>query len=380
MPNKQRNGLNGKSLDRIILKEVSFDLFLSRDLLEKWLDILPKIRKEDPDHPEWKPTPVRKINLVQFGYDVVVYVKDESENPTGTFKDRKAWELGPINTRIFAENVWRLYSKRNLPKIRIPRLDEITMGNSGGAQAAMNERYDLPPPKLLIDTGTPDEQKKSLLTLRADIYAVDLSRNIFTGGREPYTPEQIRILTNNAQGHDITSTHIIQPHRDYYDWHVHESFNVKPDTIFIPFGSGELLANYLTWQRITAVNAARHEKDIRLNAKPEDVLKINICAAGPRATMNSCADKLTGPKPFLYYTDNDIDWLIDMQCTGARTGIYSLSEEEIKLGHNILTLSGIKTEYSAASSLGLCLQMLEKGRIHKKEKILIVNTGKGKYS
>src|SRR3989344_7955137 len=95
--------------DRIIVKEVPFNRKFDNDYLEFLLDTLPRSNKTDPSRPEWRPTPVTALDLHRFGYNATVLIKDESDresNPTGTFKDRRAYEMGPILYRAIAQAAW----------------------------------------------------------------------------------------------------------------------------------------------------------------------------------------------------------------------------------------------------------------------------------
>src|SRR3989344_7122719 len=360
--------------DRIILKEIPFSSHFGRDYLELLLDTLPKSRKNDPSRPEWRPTPIIPLDLQPFGY-TLVHIKDESDvrsNPTGTFKDRRAYENGPILFRAIAERAWSAHSE-----IDVPRLTDISMGNIAFAQAYMNERYGLPPPKLLLDSRTPPDKLQRLQQLRADIYLAPFDINVFTGKSEPYTAEQIRTLTNNSNGHDATSTRLLQPQRNWYDQHVHEAFNFfqRDGEIYVPHGSGDLFANYVTWQMITGLHGAA-KKDIRLRVHPSVVASLDILGAMPSETKSN-ADKLTGHMPFTYYSANDILGLRQFGFTGQETGVYRIPEDYVAYAAEIMIQTGIKTEPSASIGLGLFMWRYDHGLIDKKKTVLIVNTGKG---
>ena len=64
---------------------------------EVTLELILKDSEEDPTKPDFPPgnakfpaTPTRKLEVKDFKN---IFVKDESINPTGTFKDRFAWKL-----------------------------------------------------------------------------------------------------------------------------------------------------------------------------------------------------------------------------------------------------------------------------------------------
>ncbi|MBW3005049.1 PLP-dependent lyase/thiolase [Candidatus Woesearchaeota archaeon] len=192
------------TLDRAVIQEVNFEEFWTPEYIAELDCTLPKIRADDPAYPEWPETPVIELDLAKYGYDAKVYIKDESQNPTGTIKDRRSLENGPMR---FRETINVLQSQNlngNIQRLRMPRFSELTAGNAGIAQAVMNAKYNLPPPKLLLDKNTPEKTQAFLKTLRADIYLADLKINTFTGKSTPYTPLQVKILTNNPHGHSIS--------------------------------------------------------------------------------------------------------------------------------------------------------------------------------
>ena len=366
-------------IGRTIVQEIEYPEVVNPQYLEQMLDTLPIIGDDDPKDPEWRATPIHEVDLTPFGYDAKIYVKDEADkrsNPTGTFKDRRAHENGPVRYSRFFRNLWKRRLQMTGQKIAIPRFSNLTAGNAGRAQAVMNERFGLPPEKLLLDIATPEARINQLMQLHADIYLAPLDSNIFTGKDGPYTPQQILKLTNNVDGHDITSSRIIDPQKDYYDWHWHEIFNESPDEVYGPYGSAEWFANGMTWQKETANNIAGPSLDARLRVDPKIVLDISIFAAEPEDIEDSEADKLTGMKPFVFYRDNDVQGMKALKMTGADTGKYSVSEGYLHFAHSILSRF-VDCEVSAAAGLALFLKRYDQGLTDPRKKVLIVNTGKG---
>ncbi len=361
------------TLENTIVKEMEYPKIMDWDLVERFADEIPCYNQDDPKNPEWKPTPVIELDLTDKGYGTV-YIKDESNtssNPTGTIKDRAAWELATL----FRDWARSLYLRKkqingNIGSIAVPRFSMITAGNAGMAVSHAFERFRLPPMKLLVDASVTPERLKALKQLYTDIYLVDLNA-------KKLTPEQIKFLTNNQEGIDITSVMSLEPQAVFYDWHVHESFNQEPDEIYIPYGSGRLFENYLTWQQRTIRNDANNRKDPRLKASPGKIASISILAAEPRK-QNSIADKLTKRfNPFIAFEDQDIDALKTLAFTGENTKVYKISEEKIKQAYEILTSKGITAEPSACAGLALYLHRYDEGKIDPGKKILVVNTGKG---
>lgn len=361
---------------REVIKLANFPGRMNAGLLEEWADGIPVYSENDPSNPEWRETPVKSLDLSGDGYGLV-HVKDESDtnyNPTGTIKDRAAWELAVLY-RNFARTLYLqmkrgLLSRTELEKMPVPRFTYLTSGNIGRAVEACFAKYKLPPPKIVFDTHKAEELMQKLQNWRADIYAVDLSA-------EELTPTELLALTDNENGVDITSFIPFHPHVVFYDWHVHEVFNTNPDYIFVPYGSGRLMENYLAWQYLTSQNASTGRRDPRLKIDPAQVVHINIFGAEPVA-LNSCADKLTAKfKPFLLFKDEDINGMKNLSFTGRSTKKELVEEDYIKMAHNLLAKNGMNVEPSGAASLALYLRHFDQGQIEQDKKVVIVNTGKG---
>jgi threonine synthase len=347
-----------------ILQEIEYERLLNKQLIEQWADGIPYYEKNNPSHPEWDATPTKELNLTSEGYGLI-HIKDESVNPTCTIKDRAAWE----NTTLFRDFARQINLKlkqsefekeiRNFP---VPRMSYITAGNMGNALSNAFKKYNLPPIKLLVHSEIPQEKLDSLKKLYADIYLVNLNEHALT-------PADIKYLTNNTKGIDITSVMILETHAVFYDWHVHEAFNTNANEIYLPYGSGRLFENYLTWQMRNM-----KEKDPRLNIPQEKLSNINIIATEPE-TLQSIADKLTKPyNPFAIYGEHDLQALKTLKFTGQETNIIRVSEEKIKQAHTLLS-KHYKTEPSASAGLASYLERYEQGKINPNHKILIINTG-----
>lgn len=368
-----------------VIREVDYPRHMDWGLVEQFADGIPCYPENDPNLPEWSATPTIPVDLTSDGYGIV-YIKDESDtesNPTGTIKDRAAWELATLY-RDFAR---ALYLKKkaglvngNISSIPVPRFSYITAGNVGRAISHMFSRFGLPPMKLLVDSAISPHRLEILRALHADIYVSDLSRNVFEkddeSSRRAYTPEEIKILTNNRGGIDITSVMALEPHAVFYDWHVHESFNEAPQEIYVPYGSGRLWENYLTWQERSIRNDAVGKRDPRLRVPVSSVVDMSIFGAEP-ADPHSSADKLTKSfNPFALFSDQDTAALGALQFTGKATQVSKVDEERIDQAYRLLGRH-VETEPSAAAGLALYLQRFDDGEIDERKKVLIVNTGRG---
>ena len=357
-----------------IIQEIEHPTQIDWDLVDKWAEGIPCFGENDPLHPEWRATPTFPVDLSPQGYGLV-HVKDESDktsNPTQTVKDRAAWEL----TCLYRDYARSLYLQGkagflngNIGSLIVPRLSLITAGNAGRAVSDMFKKYELPPIKLIVDSSIPMERLEILKTLHADIYMVDLSERELTA-------KDIKRITHNENGVDITSVKSFEPQAIFYDWHVHEAFNECPNDIYVPYGSGRLMENYLTWQYRTIRNAVSGTKDPRLRVPAERVASMNIFGAEPER-QDSIADKLTAEyKPFTIFDDHDMSALADLQFTGRDTGVYQVPEERIRQAYSILSRV-CDTPPSGSAELALYLQRFDEGKVDPRRNVLIVNTGKG---
>ena len=354
------------ALEAEVIKEISYPTTMDWNLAEAWADGIPLFGENDPLRPEWQPTPVVPFDLRPEGYGLV-YIKDESDqksNPTRTIKDRAAWELATLHRDYARSLQLKNRSLTSISSLRVPRVTYITAGNMGRALANMFEKYHLPPIKLLVDASIPPERLARLQSLHADIYCTDLKNKVLV-------PEEIKRLTNNKHGIDLTSVIMIEPQAVLYDWHVHEVFNENPDEIFVPYGSGRLFENYLTHQMRNA-----RARDPRFSVSNGRVANLSILGAEPRK-QDSIADKLTKScNPFVLLEDQDIAALGAFVFTGKNTGVYKVAEENIEQAYHLLSKQ-CPTEPSGAAGLALYLQRFEEGLINPQHKILVVNTGKG---
>jgi len=356
-------------------KEVRFPESMDMELVGEWADGIPAYAEADPNSPEWKNTPIIPIDLSSEGYGEVNIKNeaDRSANPTGTIKDRAAWELATLY-RDYARALYLKMKIGSLTKddIRhkpIPRLSFITSGNEGRAVAECFKQYNLPPPKLILDQDVSPRILEELKKLRADIYSVDLSQEL--------TGDEIKAISNNANGVDITSVQALNPQAIFYDWHVHEAFNFEPDKIFVPYGSGRLAENYLHWQMRSMRNEGNNTRDPRLRVNVGKVISMDVVAAEPMSP-DSIADKLTAKfKPFLLFRDSDIEALSRMEFTGNGSSKTKVEDSRILEAYEILKRHGISAEPSGAASLASYLDYYDRGLIKPGEKILAVNTGEG---
>lgn len=368
----------------LVKKEPYFD-FWNLDLMRQWLNEIVE--------QEWKETPLHKFDLSHAGYGEI-YIKDESANPTHTHKDRLAHKLAlsykelakDINNELLAGNL----TEDVLSQIRILRLSLLSSGNEAAAIAECFKKHNFPPPKVLISSDTPSVYVAALKSLWLDLYMADIS-NV-----ELHTNEILK-LTDNQSGIDMTSRKEREIETEtgrkyveeiYYDSLFFEVVNELPDKVYLPYGSGRLVENFLSMQtRILfgeVYSKGNHgvphfDRDPRLKIDPMRALEIDILGAEP-VNDNSIADKLTAPfKPFRTYT-NEMLRVLSKAATGTRSGIVKVREGYIRQSYKMMRDWGFEVEPSGSASLALYLQQWDEGLVSKDAKVITVNTGRGMYS
>jgi cysteine synthase len=125
-------------------------------------------RPEFPaDDPKFPATPTYHIKVPGFEN---VWIKDESHNPTGTHKDRMAWEI-VVTYRDF------LLAKQNgqITDALLP-MSIISSGSAALAIQTQFRKYNLPDLKVLLDIRTDPVIMNSLENIGCEVYETDLDK------------------------------------------------------------------------------------------------------------------------------------------------------------------------------------------------------------
>lgn len=312
-----------------------------------------------PNNPQFPATPTYKIAIPGFSN---VWLKDESRNPTGTHKDRLAWEI-VVTYRYFL-----LAKKKGIVKGDLPSMSIISSGSAALAIQTMLKKYQLPNLKILVDKNTRKEILDYLTILGCEVHTTDLRRKKLSW-------KDILELTFNRNGFDITSSEALDPTTRFYDWMSYEIINNNPDYCFIPFGTGNLYENVLNINKrelLTTVHDPRFQGDV------STLSKCNFLGATTNDPQSKAAEKLYSPHlPFAHYDEQWIRLYKYAGYCGQESGVFIIKESFLDQAIAIANSQTITFEPSAMSGLALMLQMKEK--LHKDKKILIVNTGKAKY-
>lgn len=312
-----------------------------------------------PNHPRFPATPTYKINVPGFSN---VWLKDESKNPTGTHKDRLAWEI------VCQYRNFLVAKKLGLTHGPLPIFSIISSGNAALALGYYLKSYGLPRVKILVDYRAPKKEVKALQSLHCDVYTTDLSVRALNY-------QDILRMTDNQNGFDITSNNALDPRTIFYDWMSFEIINNSPDYVLVPFGTGDLYEN--------VCNAIKREvqtvkkQDPRLMVPKTALRKINVIGA----TVNRAdtkADKLYSPH--LPFTDFNEQWLRfykQFAYVNKDSGVFLISEDTLEEAYELAHSQGIDCEYSGIAGLAYLLE--NKLKFKRDKKILIVNTGRGKF-
>ena len=308
------------------------------------------------DDPKFPATPTYQIEVEWFSN---VWLKDESRNPTGTHKDRLAWEIVVTYTYFLKAKQW-WWVTWDLPHMSI-----ISSWSAATAIQTQLKKYNLPCLKVLVDYNIDPKYTKKLENLWAEIYLTDLSKKLLT-------PIEILQLTNNENGVDITSWEALDPTQRYYDRLSYEILNSSPEYCFLPFGSWNLYENLLNVNKkeISSVwkNDPRFQWDMM-------VLKRCHFLWATTNNPNTLAEKLYSPHlPFVHFSDQWIKIYKQSWFCGNKSQVHIVQEQWIKKAMEVAVSQDISCEPSGIAGLALLLQMRE--QIPSDAMILIVNTGK----
>lgn len=332
---------------------------------EKILQSIVVASENDPNRPEFPPdkpkfpaTPTYKIEVPGF---TNVWLKDESYNPTGTHKDRMAWEMVVTYKQLLlAKKEGRIHS--------LPHMSIISSGSAANAIQHMLKKYELPNLKILVDNKLETAVKKDLRKIGGEVYEVDLSKRVLS-------KDDILKLTNNLGGIDITSDDSLGPYDIFYDWMSYEILNENPEYVFVPYGTGHLYENIINVAVREAKALLFHDK--RFKGEGKKIRQCNFLGATTNNPQTK-ADKLYSPHlPFVHF---DIRWIklaISNGYIGTDSNVYNVQEYYLDEAMKIAENQKINCESSGIAGLALLLQI--KKKIPKDKKILIVNTGATKY-
>lgn len=318
----------------------------------------PKKPEFPPDNPSFPATPTFEIQVPGMSN---VWVKDESVNPTGTHKDRMAWEMVVTYKNL-------LLAKKVGITDHLPQMSIISSGSAAVAVQKMLKRYDLPNLKALVHFQLSEKVKEYLKNIGCEIYETDLSKRVLL-------TENILHLTDNPGGIDITSDEALGPFDVFYDWMSYDILNKNAEWVFVPYGTGHLYENIINIAQREAASFVFHDRRLQGEAK-----KIGQCHFIGATTNNptSIADKLYSPHlPFVHLDPHWINLAKRKGHIGAKSRVGIVREEFLQEAMNIAKMNDLVCEPSGIAGLAMLLQMRDE--VPQEDKKLIINTGKVKY-
>jgi len=296
-----------------------------------------------------------------------MWIKDESINPTGTHKDRMAWEI-----YLWYEN--EIKRQINSPEGKIA-LKSLSLISSGGAAYAIQDllsKKGLPNLRVLMNQDTSEELIHRLQEKDCKIYLCDLDSASLNS-------KEILEKTDNINGIDITYGKEFDSLRAiYYDWLSYEVLNQNPDWVFIPFGTGDLFTN------VISTNSREMDKKVaskRFFGNKQILSKCNfIGAANNRKSSKMKMLYSAFQNKAIDAMNRKITNLIVKSHCSKTSRVIVVKEQYLDSAIEIAEYFALNFEPSAISGLGLFLQLSDNNDIHIKsnEKVIFINTGKCK--
>lgn len=246
-----------------------------------------------------------------------LYIKDESKNPFGTYKDRRSEAI----------------VKKALDE-HIDKLALITSGNSGVSLAKFAKGSNLKV-VCIVDEKLPAKIYKKLAAVSYKVIRINLSAHILK-------PEEVISLARETDEEVIWD--VTNGWHDAYEDLVKEIKDDGPNFLITPVGSGEAfvgLFNGIKKYKLSAI----------------------LIGVAPKS-IPSFADKLYTPWTPYASKMKSIFWL--------KHKVIRLPEEAIKKAYS-LAKKHIECEPSSAIVFGVLPDL----KLKKKDKIIVINSGKG---
>ncbi len=323
----------------------------------RWRELLPVIDEENQVFLGEGDTPL--LSLPRLNKELRLsnlYVKDESANPTGTFKARglaaaisKAKELG-------------------VEKVIIP-----TAGNAGGAMAAYAARAGIKA-HIFMPKDTPHANIEESRMAGAEVVLVDglISDAAGMAGekaraegwfdvstfKEPYRVEGKKVM-----GYELAEA---------FDW-------TLPDVIIYPTGGGTgLVGMWKAFAELEALGWLEDTKRPRMVSVQADGCAPVVKAFEKNATFcdfwinaHTIASGLRVPKSFADHLI--LQDIYDSEGTAVAVSDEAITESQKQLAR----MEGIFAAPEGAATLAALKELIKQGWVHPEERIVLFNTGSG---
>lgn len=322
----------------------------------KYRDRLPVQKYESVVSLQEGNTPLIKLkNLGEL-----VYAKDETRNPTGSFKDRpntvgmsKALELGAATVAV------------------------ASSGNAAGSLSAYAAKAKIPC-VVCVPENTPPAKLNQIIVFGAKVVRVKGSYS-----------ESFRLIKESCHRfgwHNLTSVCSANPYQVEGDktaaFEIYEQLEKSvPSWVIIPLGAGPLLVGISKGfqelrdaglvnkiPRLVGVQAAACAPIVRAFKSGDN--KVSAWTEASDTVAHSISDPLVG-----YSQDGTYTLLKIRESNGVAEEV---DDKEIMSSLEVLARSeGIFVEPAAAASLAAFLKLKRAGTIGKEEKVVLMLTGTG---
>ncbi|MFH1663291.1 MAG: PLP-dependent lyase/thiolase [archaeon] len=266
-------------------------------------------------------TPLLKISYLNKKFNLPnLWIKDESKNPFGTFKDRRS------------ELIIKNAKENNIDKLAL-----ITAGNSGYSLAKFSEGTGIKVVSI-VDKKCRNSIKEKLKKYCGKLIEADLAEKMFK-------PEEITLLAReNNEEKILDATNRWHKANEQIIFELKKEYLKKLDCIICPLGSGELFLGI-------------HSALKKLK------MKVKIVCVGVNSSK-SVADKLiTCWRPY----SKEIN---DALKKGNK--YIEVKDEEI-----LSAMKSVEGLINCEPSAATVFAALPKLKLNKETRILAINTGKG---
>ncbi len=329
-------------------------------------------------NPNWPATPTIPFKYANFKR---LWIKDESFNETGTFKDRWAWEIIKYY-RTIIENA----RDGDLP---LPRLYMISTGPAVLALQYLLKKFKLPEVKavvqnrlLEIDTSTKNYLQDALQRLKTKHGDKEIKfvRNISEYSKD--IKHELDCDDQDINLNEIKDEKLKQILENCYQQLALEILDQNPDYCFVPYGSGLLFENILR-----SAKKVIEERNTFSFLNPDKIKNCIFYGAQPnrkRKFSNSLLDKLYTKRKWI--SDFELDNYKNKYCN-SKSSVIEVDDTYVRKALKVTDLStenktskyervmehALVAEPSGLAGFALFLQLED--TIPMDAKIIILNTG-----
>ncbi|MEM3509686.1 MAG: threonine synthase [Nitrososphaerales archaeon] len=343
--------------DKIVLSRKALEQSLDRTVW-RYRDLLPCSKEAKEVSLGEGGTPLHKASRLTAILGTNVMLKDESRNPTGSFKDRA----------ISVAVSWAIEQGAK-------RLVSASSGNAAASVAAYSAKAGLDC-YLLFDSKSPPTKH-----LQPTVYgAKGLSvKNLFTGTPQDLS-ELLYTLSNRLDAYNIFCWALINPYtlegNKTIAYEICEALNWSaPDAVVVPVGGGDnLVAEWKGFKEMLGMGLIdKLPKMVGVQSTKADPLvkawKSGSETVAPIETPSSIASGINVP----YTGDHTLKAIRESK--GAAVAV---DDEEILLAEKeIASLEGVWVEPSSASAVAAVPKLVESGIVSKDDVVVCVLTGSG---